>query len=73
MRVLSTEGLLNLETMRPAGPARSNSLDAAETAHRVLKRWARRMRLFCVIPGRLEEANPESRDSGFGATHRPGM
>jgi DNA helicase II / ATP-dependent DNA helicase PcrA len=26
-----------------------------------------------VIPGRLEEANPESRDSGFDATHRPGM
>jgi len=24
-----------------------------------------------VIPGR--EANPESRDSGFDATHRPGM
>src|SRR5581483_7291797 len=26
-----------------------------------------------VIPGRLAEANPESRDSGFGAAHRPGM
>jgi len=26
-----------------------------------------------VIPGRLEEANPESRDSGFDAAHRPGM
>ncbi len=26
-----------------------------------------------VIPGRLEEANPESRDSGFDASHRPGM
>jgi hypothetical protein len=28
---------------------------------------------FSVIPGRLEEANPESRDSGFDAAHRPGM
>src|SRR6185436_19973800 len=28
---------------------------------------------FPVIPGRLEEANPESRDSGFDAAHRPGM
>jgi len=26
-----------------------------------------------VIPGRLEEANPESRDSGFGPSDRPGM
>jgi DNA helicase-2/ATP-dependent DNA helicase PcrA len=26
-----------------------------------------------VIPGRLEEANPEFRDSGFDAAHRPGM
>jgi hypothetical protein len=26
-----------------------------------------------VIPGRLEEPNPESRDSGFDAAHRPGM
>ena len=26
-----------------------------------------------VIPGRLEEANPEPRDSGFDAAHRPGM
>jgi hypothetical protein len=27
--------------------------------------------VFTVIPGR--EANPESRDSGFDASHRPGM
>jgi len=27
--------------------------------------------LSAVIPGR--EANPESRDSGFDAAHRPGM
>jgi len=27
--------------------------------------------LSVVIPGR--EANPESRDSGFDASHRPGM
>src|SRR6185312_10083026 len=26
-----------------------------------------------VIPRRLEEANPESRDSGSGASHQPGM
>ncbi|WP_375762287.1 MULTISPECIES: ATP-dependent helicase [Bradyrhizobium] len=26
-----------------------------------------------VIPGRVEDANPESRDSGFDAPHRPGM
>src|SRR5581483_4109448 len=26
-----------------------------------------------VIPGRLEETSPESRASGFGASHRPGM
>src|SRR5579864_4770069 len=26
-----------------------------------------------VVPGRLEEANPEPRDSGFDASHRPGM
>jgi len=26
---------------------------------------------IAVIPGR--EANPESRDSGFDASHRPGM
>src|SRR6266853_740463 len=26
-----------------------------------------------VIPGRVEDANPESRDSGFDASHRPGM
>src|SRR5262245_56941720 len=26
-----------------------------------------------VIPGCLKEANPESRDSGSGATHHPGM
>jgi hypothetical protein len=25
------------------------------------------------IPGRIEDANPESRDSGFDASHRPGM
>jgi hypothetical protein len=25
-----------------------------------------------VIPGRLKEANPESRGSGFDASHRPG-
>src|SRR5450631_3439662 len=26
-----------------------------------------------VIPGRVKDANPESRDSGFDASHRPGM
>jgi len=26
-----------------------------------------------VIPGRLEEANPESRDSGSGPSDHPGM
>jgi len=26
-----------------------------------------------VIPGRLEEPNSEARDSGFDASHRPGM
>jgi hypothetical protein len=26
-----------------------------------------------VIPGRIEDANPESRDSEFDASHRPGM
>ena len=26
-----------------------------------------------VVPGRLAEPNPEPRDSGFDATHRPGM
>jgi len=26
-----------------------------------------------VIPGRREATNPESRDSGFDASHRPGM
>jgi len=26
-----------------------------------------------VVPGRLEEANPEPRDSGFGPVDRPGM
>src|ERR1700687_4250308 len=26
-----------------------------------------------VIPGRCEASNPESRDSGSGATHHPGM
>jgi hypothetical protein len=26
-----------------------------------------------VIPGRVDDANPESRDSGFDASHRPGM
>jgi hypothetical protein len=30
-------------------------------------------RLEAVIPGRIEDANPESRDSGFDASHRPGM
>jgi hypothetical protein len=29
--------------------------------------------LLAVIPGRVEDANPESRDSGFDASHRPGM
>jgi hypothetical protein len=26
-----------------------------------------------VIPGRCKASNPESRDSGSGATHHPGM
>jgi hypothetical protein len=26
-----------------------------------------------VIPGHVEDVNPESRDSGFDASHRPGM
>jgi hypothetical protein len=26
-----------------------------------------------VIPGRLVESNPGSRDSGLDASHRPGM
>ena len=26
-----------------------------------------------VIPGRVEDANPESRTTGFNASHRPGM
>ncbi len=26
-----------------------------------------------VVPGRLAEPNPEPRDSGFDAAHRPGM
>jgi len=30
-------------------------------------------RLRLVIPGRSEGPSPESRDSGFGAAHRPGM
>jgi hypothetical protein len=29
--------------------------------------------LSIVIPGRIEDANPESRGSGFDASHRPGM
>jgi len=29
--------------------------------------------MMVVIPGRLEEPNPGSRDSGFDASHRPGM
>ncbi|RQH12398.1 hypothetical protein EHH60_16045 [Bradyrhizobium sp. RP6] len=29
--------------------------------------------MIIVIPGRLEEPNPGSRDSGFDASHRPGM
>jgi len=29
--------------------------------------------LEVVIPGRIEDANPEVRDSGFDAAHRPGM
>ncbi len=28
---------------------------------------------YLVIPGRIKDANPESRDSGFDASHRPGM
>jgi hypothetical protein len=28
---------------------------------------------LAVIRGRLEEPNPESRDSGLDAAHRPGM
>jgi len=31
------------------------------------------MNFAIVIPGRIEDANPESRDSGFDALHRPGM
>src|ERR1700741_107315 len=30
-------------------------------------------REFAVIPGWSEGPDPESRDSGFGAAHRPGM
>jgi hypothetical protein len=64
MRVLSTKGLLNLETIKLGAAARPGSLvaleAALETACRVLKRWAQHKRfLFSVIPGRLEEANPE--------------
>ncbi|MBW5439540.1 hypothetical protein FXB41_33765 [Bradyrhizobium canariense] len=38
--------------------------------------WRRRARISverpAVIPGRLAEPNPESRGSGFDASHRPG-
>src|SRR6202035_4098609 len=33
----------------------------------------RSRRVLAVIPGRIVDANPESRDSGFDASHRPGM
>src|SRR6478609_9432390 len=36
--------------------------------------WVARVRYVThVIPGRLEEANPESRDSGSGPSDHPGM
>src|SRR5665647_2617606 len=31
------------------------------------------LEVWIVIPGRCVASNPESRDSGFDATHRPGM
>src|SRR5215217_3335526 len=32
-----------------------------------------RSHIAVVIPGRIEDANPESRDSGFASSMRPGM
>jgi hypothetical protein len=50
---------------------------------RMSEKWAASRKRHCerseaihrgiVIPGRVEDANPESRDSGFDASHRPGM
>src|SRR2546423_12586712 len=39
------------------------------------KQWQFGQKASCmaVIPGRIEDANPESRDSGFYASHSPGM
>jgi len=39
----------------------------------VTRRGAGRQTACTVIPGRAEGPDPESRESGFGATHRPGM
>lgn len=30
------------------------------------------LHMFSVIPGRVEDATPESRDAGFNASRRPG-
>jgi len=36
-------------------------------------RWLAMTMERVVIPGWSEGPDPESRDSGFGASHRPGM
>jgi hypothetical protein len=33
----------------------------------------KQVRNLAVIPGRIEDASPESRDSGFGPSDHPGM
>jgi drug/metabolite transporter (DMT)-like permease len=40
---------------------------------RTRRRQAPAVDVGTVIPGRIEDANPESRDSGVGASRRPGM
>jgi hypothetical protein len=54
-------------TLSPTGRARVKGITRARS------RGEKANVCVGVIPGRIEDANPESRDSGFDAAHRPGM
>src|SRR5712671_4698692 len=64
-----------LSLMRPR--ALSRSIDCSSLRTSAMERFRSRCgsvsKFLVVIPGRVEDANPESRDSGFDASRRPGM
>src|SRR5258708_3419207 len=70
---------LSTVTAAPFGASDSSAASAGCAAPRAMRPAASRAGHFRerasnpVIPGRVEDANPESRDSGFDASHRPGM